>query len=117
MKSKVTKYIEGWNEHPQVPKISMAPIAYGGRVYNIEVRFPASMYGHRCEEHEFDKMAVKLLGLSAGALKVSSTYSEFWSGILSLKVAFKNHGYSDKYIVKALAKLATEIIPSLGEEH
>ena len=112
MKSELVKYLEAQAHRPRDADICLMPIIYSDQVYGIEIRFTATMYGHRCEEEDFKSVVSTILDKSGETLKVSSTWEDFWSGVLSLKVAFCNHEYDDDIIIDTLQLLITEIIPS-----
>ena len=108
----IKKYIKGWEkEKSQSVKIHVAAIADDSYVYGIEVRFSATMY--ELTEDAFKSMVDTINRKSGGCLKIYSSYEEFHSGIVSMNVAFCNHGYSSKKIINTLKFLLTDILPSL----
>lgn len=116
MESKLIKYFEELAES-QLAKsdVSFMPTSFNGRVYGIEARFSATKYSRRCKEDDFEKMKDVFLRRSGGTLRVASTWQEFCGGILSLRVAFRNHGYNEKKIMNVLRLFTAEILPSIRD--
>lgn len=108
----IKQYIRGWEkEKSQTTKIHVAAIADESYVYGIEVRFSATMY--ELTKDAFKSMVDTVNRKSGGCLKIYSSYDEFHSGIISMNVAFCNHGYSGRKVIDTLRFLFTDVLPDL----
>lgn len=105
------KYLEEKNY--ESGGIRMMAIANGNYVYGIEVRFPATLY--ESDKDAFTAMVNVLNRRSGGVLKVVSTWEEFHSGIISFRVAFCNHAYTDKQVMECMELLLRDIFPSFSK--
>ena len=111
-KSRIPEYILELENDPHNSQINIIPLIYNDYVHCIEIRFPATVYGTRISNQNFTDMTSVLLRRTSGTVVVSSTMELFQQGILSLKIAFMNHGYKEKKVMKALDLLVSEILPS-----
>ena len=110
METELTKFIRAWSEDEVNNRIHLMALRDHEHVYGLELRSPATMYN--CPEDGFVALKDVMIRSTGGALRVTTSWSDFRAGVLSISVAFCNHGYSDKKITRALKILLTEIIPS-----
>ncbi len=109
-KNKVLKFIENWEKnHAGAAKIHLMPIKDGKNIYGIEMRFVTTRY--ELPEDEFDDLVIVTRRRTGGCLKITSTWSDFRAGIVSMKVAFCNHGYNERKIVNMVEFMLKEIFP------
>ena len=108
----ILKYIEEWElndaEHAKMHAMALGTENF---VYGIEVRFSATKYD--LSRERYDDMRDVVKRRSSGCLSISSSYEEFHSGIISLKLAFCNHGFNDRKVTTVVKTLLEEIIPSM----
>ena len=83
---------------------------YGDDIFEIEIRFPASIYSF--SEIAFDSaFRYQVLANAGGTLCLRSTYFEATSGIIAYSVALCNNAYNDDRLTATLEFLLTEILP------
>ncbi len=112
MRLNTIDYIANWEkEHAEINRVHMCALADGNRIYNIEIRFSSSRY-HKISEEAFTEVLNVTTRRSGGCLRISSTYQEARSGIISIKVASCNHGYNESKVARTLQVLIEEALPS-----
>lgn len=104
--NKLLEYLE--RKDSENEKIRMMAIAHNDYLYGIEVRFSAAL----CESDRdtFNKITNVVNRRSGGVLKVVSTWEEFFSGIISFRVAFCNNAYADKQVMECMDLFVKEIL-------
>lgn len=108
----LVKYIDKWeNDFSEKEGVHVAALKDCNNVYGIEVRFPNTRYD--CSEEAFDEIRGVISSRSGGSFYVSTSVEDLRSGFLSIRVAFCNHGYSDKKAKNTLQFLLEKILTDL----
>ncbi len=108
---KLSEYLEKWEaEHATGKNLHITTVEGNGDIYNIEIRFPGNRYS--MNQGRFDNVMNFLTRRSGGVLFGETSLQDFRNGFLSLKVAFCNHGHSDKKLITTIKMFLEELLPS-----
>lgn len=74
----------------------------------IEVRYSAAKYYNHTSD-TYEEIAIMTMMRSHSTMYLTTDYEMFARGIVSFKIASRNHNYKEEYIIAALSCLANTI--------